>query len=107
MNAEIASKGIFALGLAAVAAVTVSSYTRKSVEPEIVTPAKAAALTPPPESPAQFRARAIDNIKLRTTPQWSLYRRDAFWNSNFGQYPLFNTGMKCLCNPRFILVMMI
>ncbi|KAJ6088194.1 hypothetical protein N7486_009455 [Penicillium sp. IBT 16267x] len=31
------------------------------------------------------------NIKQRTTPQWSLYRRDAFWNSNYGEYPIFNT----------------
>lgn len=32
------------------------------------------------------------NLETRTTPQWSLYRRDAFWNANNGQYPLFNTG---------------
>ncbi|KAF3394538.1 hypothetical protein F1880_005002 [Penicillium rolfsii] len=31
------------------------------------------------------------NIKSRTTPQWSLYRREAFWNTNAGQFPLFNT----------------
>lgn len=33
------------------------------------------------------------NIKSRTTPQWSLYRREAFWNTNNGEYPLFNTGI--------------
>lgn len=31
------------------------------------------------------------NIKIRTTPQWSLYRRELFWSTNNGQYPLFNT----------------
>lgn len=31
------------------------------------------------------------NIEKRTTPQWSLYRRELFWNTNNGQYPLFNT----------------
>lgn len=33
------------------------------------------------------------NVKSRTTPQWSLYRREAFWNTNNGQFPLFNTGI--------------
>lgn len=33
------------------------------------------------------------NIKNRTTPQWSLYQREAFWGANEGKYPLFNTGM--------------
>lgn len=32
------------------------------------------------------------NTKSRTTPQWSLYRREAFWDTNLGQFPLFNTG---------------
>ena len=33
------------------------------------------------------------NIKIRTTPQWSLYQRESFWNANDGKYPIFNTGL--------------
>ncbi|KAI5309327.1 hypothetical protein KEM55_003511 [Ascosphaera atra] len=31
------------------------------------------------------------NIKFRTTPQWSLYQRECFWNTNDGKYPPFNS----------------
>ncbi|KZZ87205.1 Aldolase-type TIM barrel [Ascosphaera apis ARSEF 7405] len=31
------------------------------------------------------------NIKNRTTPQWALYQRECLWNTNKGEYPLFNT----------------
>jgi hypothetical protein len=32
------------------------------------------------------------NINIRTTPQWSLYQRESFWNTNDGKFPPFNTG---------------
>jgi hypothetical protein len=31
------------------------------------------------------------NRTNRTTPQWALYRREAFWGPNEAKYPLFNT----------------
>ncbi|KAL5090315.1 hypothetical protein Trisim1_004508 [Trichoderma cf. simile WF8] len=31
------------------------------------------------------------NIAIRTTPQWALYQRESFWNTNDGKYPIFNT----------------
>lgn len=32
------------------------------------------------------------NIKSRSTPQWALYQREAFWAPNEDRNSLFNTG---------------